>query len=104
MEGGATPEELETLIEDALLLGDVDAATGLFHPSGVLVLKDAREFRGHRALCAALSTVRRHDVTYVATPRKVLQVRVAALLLGADTVNPAAAARTACGATSSSSS
>ena len=35
--GGRTPEELETLLEDALLMRDAEALTPLFEDASVLV-------------------------------------------------------------------
>ena len=46
MDGGQTPEELETLLEDAVLLGDADAVAGLFQPGGMLVMEGAPRLPG----------------------------------------------------------
>lgn len=87
MDGGLTPEELETLLEDAILLGDADAVTGLFQPGGVLVVDTEGELRGQPQVPEAPSALRRHRPGYLATPRRVVRVRDMALMLGPDVVN-----------------
>lgn len=84
MPGGArTPEELETLLEDAFLLRDNVALVQLFEPTAVLIagggLDDAR---GHREIARITAQLWDSGRIYLADPRRVLQVRDAALVLG----------------------
>jgi hypothetical protein len=53
--GARTPEELETLLEDAFVLHDPQALAQLFHPGATLVTDRLPEARGRRqiALVAA---------------------------------------------------
>ena len=87
MDGGQTPEELETLLEDAVLLGDADAVAGLFQPGGVLVAGAAPPLRGRGQIREAAAALCLRRPGYLAEPRRVLQVRDVALLLGRDVVN-----------------
>ena len=52
--GARTPEELETLLEDAYLLGDGDALARLFEPSAVVAAGDQGEVRVLQARNTAL--------------------------------------------------
>jgi len=67
--GGRSPEDLETLLEDALLSCDADLFSGLFRQDGVLV--------------------ERHTGGYVAEPCLVLQARRTALVMGDHGINVA---------------
>lgn len=87
MDGGQTPEELETLLEDAILLGDADAVAGLFQPGGMLVIAGAPQLRGRMQIHEAPAALCLHRPGYLAAPRRVLQVRDVALLIGRDVVN-----------------
>ena len=85
--GGRTPEELETLLEDAVLMADADAAARLFEPYGLLFVEGtACELRGREGIRrAAAGWLFRHGS--LGTARRVLQAGDTALLLGADVVN-----------------
>ena len=87
MDGGQTPEELETLLEDAVLLGDAGAVAGLFQPGGMLVIGGAPQLRGRGQIREAAAALCLHRPGYLAEPRRVLQVRDVALLIGRDVVN-----------------
>jgi hypothetical protein len=87
VDGGQTPEELETLLEDAIMLGDSDAIAGLFQPGGMLVMGGAPPLRGCGQIREAAATLCLHRPGYLAEPRRVLLVRDAALLIGRDVVN-----------------
>lgn len=82
--GGQTPEELETLLEDALLLRNGEAVTELFDDGGVLVL-------GHRIwhMREHAEHLVSHDSSYLAEPRQVIQAQDIALLLGDGVINVA---------------
>jgi hypothetical protein len=89
MTGGRTPEELETLMEDAILLGDSEVAASLFEANGVLLTDGATTpARGRRAIARALEDCAGRDI-YVAAPRRVVQVEGLAVLVGADVINVA---------------
>jgi hypothetical protein len=77
----ASPEELETLLEDALLLHDDEAVAALFEDRGVLVAGPGY-VRGRRHAAELLS---QHD--YVASVRSVTVVRDVAVVVGEHTVN-----------------
>ncbi len=78
--GGRTPEELETLFEDALLLHDGEAAAQLFEARGVLVVGGGlQEARGREQIARIAADVSQSRCAYLADPRQVLQVRDTAL-------------------------
>ena len=87
MDGGQTPEELETLLEDAVLLSDAGAVAGLFQPGGMLVMGGGPQLRGRGQIREAAAALCLHRPGYLAEPRRVLQVRDVALLIGPDVVN-----------------
>ena len=81
MVAGATPEELETLREDAIVVEDGAALARLFEPDGVLVLGgDAREIRGDREIAGAMELI--SGLAYSAEPRRLYQSRDVVLLIG----------------------
>ena len=89
MEAGArTPEELETLMEDAFMLHDRQALAQLFHP-GAILIADGRlpEARGHRQIARVAAQLWDLDRTYLADPRRVLQARATALVLAGNAIN-----------------
>src|SRR5439155_2872295 len=59
--GGDTPEELETLLEDAFLLRDADAVARLFEESSLLVTGEgSQQMRGRTAILRAASLLCHH--------------------------------------------
>jgi hypothetical protein len=81
--GGETPEELETLLEDAFLLCDADAVARLFEDGSLLVTGEAsRQVRGREAILRAASLLCRRGCGYVADPRRAFQTRDIAPLIG----------------------
>jgi hypothetical protein len=84
--GARTPEELETLFEDAFLLRDTAALCSLFEGGGTLVADGLAEVH-----CADLERVvtvlLARDVGYVAQVRRIVQARDTALVLSDDAVN-----------------
>lgn len=88
--GARTPEELETLLEDAFVLGDRLALIQLFEPAAVLAagggLDDAR---GHREIARVAAALWDSQHTYLADPRRVLQAGDTALVLGGRAINVA---------------
>jgi hypothetical protein len=89
MEAGArTPEELETLLEDAFVLHDRQALAQLFHPGAILVAGGGPpEARGRRQIARVATQLWDLDRSYVADPRRVLQVHDTALVLAGHAIN-----------------
>ena len=85
--GARTPEELETLLEDALLVRDRQAIVELFEESAVLVVGDARAVRGGAAIARLALATWDGDHTYVADPRGVMQARDLALIAAPQGIN-----------------
>ena len=89
--GGWTPEELETLMEDACVLGDGKALSHLFEARGVLVLgPDRREAHGRIEIAESMELLAGTTGSgYIALPRLVYQNNDIALLLGEGVINVA---------------
>ena len=86
--GARTPEELETLLEDAFVIRDREALVQLFEEGAVLVEGDElREARGGREIARFAVTMWNRDRTYVADPRRVLQARDTALVVAEQSIN-----------------
>lgn len=88
--GGETPEELETLLEDAFLLGDADAVARLLEDGSLLVTGDGSQpVRGREAILQAASLLCHHGCAYLANRRRVFQTRDTALIIGEGVINVA---------------
>jgi hypothetical protein len=89
MEAGArTPEELETLLEDAFLLHDQQALAKLFHPGALLVVGGGLPgARGRRQIARVATRLWESDRGYLADPRRILQVRDTALVVAGGAIN-----------------
>ncbi len=85
--GARTPEELETLLEDAFVLHDQQALAHLFHPGDMLVVGGRPEARGRRQIAQVAVRLWAAEHLYLADPRRVLQVRDTALVLAGRAVN-----------------
>jgi hypothetical protein len=86
--GAHTPEELETLLEDALLLSDANARAALFEDGGVLAAGfTSREARGADEI--ASFALGNSDRSYLANPRRILQARDTALVVADGAINVA---------------
>jgi hypothetical protein len=85
--GARTPEELETLLEDAFVLHDPKALTRLFQPGAMLVAGGLPEARGHQQIARVAARLWDADRGYLADPRRVLQARGTALVLTGRAVN-----------------
>jgi len=80
--GARTPEELETLFEDAFVTRDREAVARLFEDSAVLTAEgDAEEARGDEAIARFATAMWRRELSYLADPRHVLQARDTALVV-----------------------
>jgi len=77
-----TPEELETLFEDAFLAKDRDALGELFAEEAVLVADELpHQARGTKDIVRLAEALWQSGRTYLADPRQVLQARNTALVL-----------------------
>lgn len=85
MEAGArTPEELETMLEDAFLMHDRTALSWLFEKKAVLGGGDGSPVaRGHVEIDQAAAVMWAREELYLAAPLRVLQTRNTALIAGA---------------------
>ena len=80
--GARTPEELETLLEDAFVMRDGAELRNLYGEGAVLAAeRDGHEARGGEAIEPAAAALWDHDRTYVAGARRVLQARDLALVV-----------------------
>ena len=84
-----TPEELETLLEDAFVIRDGEALIELFEDGAVLVGDDVPEARGQEEIWRFASTLWDRDHTYVADPQRILQARNTALVVADGGINVA---------------
>ena len=78
--GARTPEELETLLEDAFVMRDGAAVVDLFEPDG-LVAAHARNTARSAAIGPFVADLWAQDLTYLARPERVLQARDTALIV-----------------------
>lgn len=86
--GARTPEELETLLEDAFVLHDPQALAQLFQPGAMLVVGgDLPEARGRRQIAQVATQLWDSERLYLADPRRVLQVRDTALVVSGRAIN-----------------
>src|SRR5262245_45440846 len=77
--GASTPEELDTLFEDAFVVRDPDAVTGLFEDGGVLATPG--EARRGPAIGPFAAALWEREVGYVSGAGRVLQAHDTALLV-----------------------
>ena len=83
-----TPEELESLLEDAFVTRDADALCEMFEEGAVLVAgAGSPEARGEEEIGRLARTLLEADRTYVAEPRRVVQARDTALVFGSGGLN-----------------
>ncbi len=85
--GARTPEELEALLEDAVVMVDEEMITQLFEADAVLVTPGGRTTRGQCAIARASTWWTSQGAGYCADPRTVLQVSDVALVLSAKAIN-----------------
>jgi hypothetical protein len=82
-----TPEELETLLEDAFVLHDEEALPQFFQPGAMLVVGGLPEAHGRRQIARVAAQLWNLDHSYLADPRRILQVHDTALVLGERAIN-----------------
>jgi hypothetical protein len=88
--GGKTPEELETLLEDAILLQDAAAIAGLFEDGSVIVMgKAGPTTRGRDAIERSAARLWQRRPAYLADPRCVVRTGDLALVIGDEAINVA---------------
>jgi hypothetical protein len=87
--GARTPEELETLLEDALLVGDGRALAELFERSAVVAAGNGGEARGIEQIAGLAARMRDRDELYLGDPRRVVQARNTALVIASGGINVA---------------
>jgi hypothetical protein len=88
--GATTPEELETLLEDAFVNRDRDLVVDLFENWGVLAGSCVgAEARGHEQIGLAAVSLWSARLPYVADPVRIVQAPQMALMLGSHGVNVA---------------
>jgi len=81
--GARTPEELETLFEDAFVIRDGDALVQLFDDGAVLAAGDGPvHARGGEEIARLATALWDRDVTYLADPLRILQAGGTALVVG----------------------
>jgi hypothetical protein len=86
--GASTPEELESLLEDALMTGDRDTLAKLFDSGAVLVGGfEATEARGAREIGRRTAAMCERGYSYIAHTRRVLQSRDTALVIADRALN-----------------
>jgi len=85
--GARTPEELETLFEDTLILRDHQALARLFEYGAVLVVDDERSAHGSEDIARLALVIWEDDHTYVANPKCVIQARDIALIVSGRDIN-----------------
>jgi hypothetical protein len=80
--GARTPEELDTLLEDAFVLHDRGSLASLFEARALLVAGGLTgEVRGSEEIALSASALWSREFTYVADPRRVVQAHDLALVL-----------------------
>ena len=83
MEGGArTPEDLETLLEDAFVLRNGEAMAELFEDGAVLVTDDGTlEAHGPEEIAQLARQMWQRNRSYLADPRRIVQAGNTALIM-----------------------
>jgi ketosteroid isomerase-like protein len=88
-----TPEELESLFEDALVVRDHDAVCDLFESGAVLVRGDEHPTRGGEGIAERALAMWTDGNSYIADPLRIIQSGEIALILARNGVNVAMRSR-----------
>lgn len=80
--GAQSPEELDTLLEDAFVLRDAAALARLFEVAGVLVAEGLPAAHGRAEIGRVGARLWRDGRSYVADARRVLMAHGVALVIG----------------------
>jgi ketosteroid isomerase-like protein len=86
--GARTPEELETMLEDAFVLRDREAVAQLFEERAVLAAA-AGEARGREQIGRLAAAIWQRDHSYLAGSERVLQAGDTALVVARRGINVA---------------
>jgi ketosteroid isomerase-like protein len=87
-QGARTPEELETLFEDAVVTRDAEALAAMFADGAVLAVGEGPDAaRGGAQIGRVAAALWEGEWTYVAEPRRVVQARDTALVLADCAIN-----------------
>ena len=84
--GARSPEELETLLEDAFVVRDRGALARLFE-DGAVLMDGSREARGGEQIARFAMAMWERNRTYLANPRQILQARDTALVVADRGIN-----------------
>ncbi len=88
--GAQSPEELETLFEDAFVLRDHAALAELFDNGAILAAEaEPTEARGGEQIARLASAIWGRNRLYIAAPRRVLQAREITLIVADQGINVA---------------
>ena len=89
MVGARTPEDLETFLEDALLMRCDGALADLFTEDAVLAVEHRSPARGRWEAARLAMATWESDHSYVASPLRVVQSRDLALVVSSHCINVA---------------
>ena len=79
--GARTPEDLETLLEDAFVLRSGEAITELFEDGAVFVADGTWEARGGPEIEHLVTEMWQRNRSYLAEPRRIVQAGNTALIM-----------------------
>ena len=85
--GGQTSEELETLLEDAIVLGDIEGLLTLFAPHGLLAGPATAPAHGATDIAQSARALIAAGWAYIAEPTLVLQADRTALVVAPHALN-----------------
>lgn len=86
--GARTPEELETLLEDAFLTHDPQALCDIFEQGGVLVAgSPAQEAHGPQAIRRLAKAILQGGLSYLPEPLRVVQAQDTAVVFANSGIN-----------------
>jgi uncharacterized protein YciI len=86
-DGARTPEELEMLFEDALVVRDPQMLAKLFEEGAVFIAGRALPARGGEEIATVALATWSGDDAFIADPRRVMQARDVALIVVEGGVN-----------------
>lgn len=84
--GARTPEELETLLEDAFVVQDRAAVVDLFEPDGLVAAPTGNTARG-AAIGPFVAGLWAQDLIYLAGPERILQARDTGLVIAEQAIS-----------------
>jgi hypothetical protein len=85
--GAVTPEDLESLFEDAFVIGDENAFAGLFDGGSVLSAGSGSDARGGEEIMRLAAALRGRGYTYLADRGRVLQAGDTSLVIARRAIN-----------------